>query len=215
MWLFSELSKSASNSAAGQLYGTAVAQARARDFYASLGVDDTPDGRLAVISLHILLILERVSGPAGLKNAAGPAKDGEGAAGQARGGAQAGDLALARAVMEAFVEDLDQAMRELGIGDMGVGKRVKKAMAQFYDYARRYRAARANDEDQATLHVLLVDMIPGLSANSEETKMVQSYVNATQLALAQCTAADLAAGRIAFPNIISGQSRDAHGRTRA
>jgi len=185
---------------AGQLYGAAVTQARRPVFYTNFGADDTPEGRLALISLHILLILERLSGPTGGQDGtaniltADPQHPNRAAeTGEGR------DVALGRALMEFFVEDLDAAMRELGIGDMGVPKRVKKAMAQFYDYARRYRAQR-QDSKPDDLSELLSEMIPGLTADSDSLSSLCRYVEEVEKALAQQTTEALAAGDLALPD---------------
>lgn len=234
MSLLSKFLSLGSNPKAGQLYGAAVAQARTPAFYSAVGANDTPDGRLALISLHVLLILERLSGPITLPEGNGGAKgpaidsttdpeiDLEADAGAyprtgpraGRGtGATNGDIcqnapsyptahgdpALGQALMDVFVSDLDQAMRELGIGDMGVPKRVKKAMAQFYDYARRYRALRQHQTTNA-LHALLSDMIPGLNSDSAGLIPLASYVRDVDHALARQATRSLAAGNVTFPD---------------
>jgi cytochrome b pre-mRNA-processing protein 3 len=88
---------------AEELYAAVVAQARRPEFYARLGVPDSLDGRFELIALHLFLALRR------LKAA------GEGEAGQA--------------LVDRFVADMDASLREMGAGDLGVGRRVK-AMAQ-------------------------------------------------------------------------------------
>ena len=102
---------------AGELYGRVVAEARRPAFYAELGVPDTPEGRFELIALHLFLVLERLRR--------------DGGAGEA----------LSRHVLEAFVTDMDDCMREMGVGDLTVPKRVKRAAAGFYERAGNYRAA--------------------------------------------------------------------------
>ncbi len=196
----SKLLNRGSKPKAGQLYGAAVAQARRPVFYTNIGADDTPDGRLALISLHILLILERLSGPISGEAGGDDAlsvdslrPDGLAETSNSQ------DLALGRALMECFVEDLDAAMRELGIGDMGVPKRVKKAMAQFYDYARRYRAIRQDNKPDA-LPALLSDMIPGVVPESTGLQPLSGYVREVENALFKQTTEALAAGALALPD---------------
>ncbi len=206
----SKLLKRGSKPQAGQLYGAAVAQARKPVFYTSTGADDTPDGRLAVISLHILLILQRLSVPTRGSHSAGPMDDADENDEVAAPSATSADLdpALGRALMEVFVEDLDQSMRELGIGDMGVPKRVKKVMAQFYEHARRYRAIRP-DDNQNAMHALLSDMIPGLTADPSRLKLLGAYVRDVECVLAAETTRNLAAGRLKFPEVnFTQHSRD-------
>ena len=106
---------------AGELYGRVVAEARRTVFYAGLGVPDTPEGRYELIALHLFLLLERLRR--------------DGSAGEA----------VSRHVLEAFVTDMDDCMREMGVGDLTVPKRVKRAAAGFYERAGAYRAGLEAD----------------------------------------------------------------------
>lgn len=100
---------------ADRLYGALVAQARTPAFYAHLGVPDTMEGRYELVVLHLFLVLERLR------------DEGAGA-----------DL-LSRGTLERFVEDMDDCMREIGVGDLKVPKKVKKAAAGFYERAGQLR----------------------------------------------------------------------------
>ena len=99
---------------AAELYDRLVAQARSPTFYAELGVPDTPEGRLECLMLHVVLMLRRL------------AHEGAGAA------------PLAQALAEAFVTDMDDCLREMGVGDMAVATKVKKAAAALFDRSRDY-----------------------------------------------------------------------------
>lgn len=100
---------------AEELYGSVVAAARQPAFYGALGVPDTPEGRFELVALHLFLALE------GLR--------GQGAAAEG----------LARRTIETFVIDMDDCMREMGVGDLTVPKKVKRAAAAFYERASVYR----------------------------------------------------------------------------
>jgi cytochrome b pre-mRNA-processing protein 3 len=102
------------SSEASNIYGGLVAQSRAVPFYAQHGVPDTPEGRTELIMLHLVLTLRRLG------------RDGE------AGGR------LAQALSEAFVTDMDDNMREMGVGDLMVAKRVKKTAAALFDRLRDY-----------------------------------------------------------------------------
>lgn len=108
---------------AKQLYGKVVAEARQPVYYASFGVPDTPEGRYEMIVLVLTLVLERLRQ--------------EGTASQT----------LSQAVIEAFVANMDDSMREMGVGDMAVPKRVKRAAAGLYERAGRYRLALTSESD--------------------------------------------------------------------
>jgi len=83
------------------LYFRAVEAARTPWFYAELGVPDTLDGRFDMVGLHAFLVIRRVQG----LRPPGPA--------------------LAQAVFDAMFSDMDMTLRELGVGDLGVGRRIK------------------------------------------------------------------------------------------
>ncbi|MEI6159038.1 MAG: ubiquinol-cytochrome C chaperone family protein [Roseococcus sp.] len=100
------------------LYGAAVAAARAPRFYAELGVPDTAAGRFELVSLHVGLLIRRL---------------------RAEGNATAD--ALGQAVFDAMFGDMDVNLREMGIGDLSVGKRVKMLWEGFHGRAQTYAEA--------------------------------------------------------------------------
>lgn len=110
---------------AENLYGAVVTLARTPGFYSRFGVPDTPEGRFEMVALALFLTLER------LKSFSGQEK-------------------LVQGSIEAFVTDMDDCLREMGVGDLGVSKRVKRAAAAFYERAGSYRPALAS-ADQAAL----------------------------------------------------------------
>jgi cytochrome b pre-mRNA-processing protein 3 len=89
--------------AAGRrLYAAAAAQARAPVFYAAMGAPDTVEGRFEVYTLHVALILRRLKGQ----------------------GSHAAEAA--QGLFDAYVKSLDGALREMGVGDLSVGKKMRK-----------------------------------------------------------------------------------------
>ena len=100
---------------ASELYGLIVTGARQPEFYLAGGVPDTKEGRFALLVMHLALVLERLRP--------------EGARGAAQG----------QALIEAFVADIDDNMREIGIGDLSVPRNVKKAAAALENRWDRYR----------------------------------------------------------------------------
>jgi cytochrome b pre-mRNA-processing protein 3 len=99
------------------LYGAAVAAAREPWLYAALGVPDTLDGRFDLVALHAFLLIDRLRG----LPEPGPA--------------------LAQAVFDAMFSDMDMNLRELGVGDLAVGKRVRAMWEAFHGRANAYAAA--------------------------------------------------------------------------
>ena len=99
-----------------------IARARAPVFFRDLGVPDTVDGRFDLLALHAWLVLERLEA--------------------------AGRRDLAQAVTDALFVRFDEGLRDLGAGDMGMGRRMKKIAGAFYGRMRAYSQA-ADDVELA------------------------------------------------------------------
>jgi cytochrome b pre-mRNA-processing protein 3 len=158
--------------AAYRLYTSTVEAARTPDFYARLGVPDTLDGRFELIALHMALVLRRLA-------AEPSAKD------------------YAQDVFDAMFADLDRALRELGTGDLSVGKQVKRMAAAFYGRANAYERGLAGAED---LGEALRRNLYGTTA--PEAVTVEAMAGWTRAAAAAVEAAPLEGlydGRVSFP----------------
>src|SRR5947209_6383524 len=91
------------------LYGAIVAQARVPAFYLTLGVADTPEGRFDLVVLHLALVCRR------LGRAEGTA-----------GAEQAAARSLSQGIFDMFCRDMDDNLREMGVGDQVVPKTMRK-----------------------------------------------------------------------------------------
>jgi len=117
--------------AGGRLYERMVAQARAPWLYAELGAPDTPDGRFELYTLHVLLALGRLEG----------------------GGPAAG--AVAQSLFDAYLSGLDHGLRELAVGDLAVGRTMRRLGEAFYGRRVALGAALAALPDAAPLEALV------------------------------------------------------------
>lgn len=90
------------------VYSAIVAQSRLPVFYARWGVPDTLTGRFDMISLHAALVFRR------LRSSERESKD------------------FAQDVFDCFFRDMDRSLREMGVGDLSVGKRIEKMGSLFY-----------------------------------------------------------------------------------
>lgn len=86
--------------------------ARAPVFYAVFGVPDTIDGRFDIFVLHAALVLECVEGD------------------------------LAQALVDTIFVSFDESLRQLGAGDMGMSRRMKKMAEAFFGRLHAYRDAQ-------------------------------------------------------------------------
>ena len=118
MGLLSAFRRSSHERAGFTLYGAAVATARSTYFYTDLAVRDSVEGRLDLIHLHAALMVRRLRRDADKR---GPA--------------------LAQAVFDAMFADMDVNLREMGVSDMVVGKRVRGLWDAFHGRAIAYEAA--------------------------------------------------------------------------
>ncbi len=107
------------------LYGNVVAAARDPYLYERLGVPDTLDGRFDVVGLHAFLLIRR------LRVLPEPGPE------------------LAQAVFDAMFSDMDVNLREMGVSDLSVGKRVKAMWEAFHGRAQAYEAALSVDDRAA------------------------------------------------------------------
>src|SRR3990172_4805977 len=90
------------------LYGTIVAQARAPAFYRNYGVPDTINGRFEMITLHTILLLDRLEGePDAIRG-------------------------LGQELFDAFCRDMDANLREMGVGDLAVPRKMRGIGEAFY-----------------------------------------------------------------------------------
>lgn len=128
--IFSLFRKDPRRTAIATLYKGIATASRAPGLYAALGIPDTLEGRFEALCLHMVLALRA------LRGFPSPADE------------------IARDLTEAFFRDMDASLREMGVGDTVVPKRMKKVAASFYGRAHAYDGP-LNDADEAALAVAL------------------------------------------------------------
>lgn len=111
------------------LYDRIVLAARQPEFFGPGKVPDSVDGRFELLTLMVFLVTRRL---------------------RAVNEADRPD----QWVFDAYIKDMDGAVREMGVGDTAVGKRVKRMAQAFYGRSARYLGAlekRDLDEMQSAL----------------------------------------------------------------
>lgn len=106
--IFNLFRKNTANDAVYAVYAAIVAQSRQPHFYADWGVPDTVTGRFDMICLHLALLFRR------LRSEGKPVSD------------------FAQAVFDLFFKDMDRSLREMGVGDLSVPKKIQKMGNLFY-----------------------------------------------------------------------------------
>lgn len=161
---------------AAELYVAIVAQARSERFYADLGVPDTLDGRFDLIVLHASMFLKRL-------RAAGP----EG-------------KALAQAAFDRMFANLDDSLRELGVGDMTVPKKIRKMVEAFYGRAAAYDEALADGSDEKLNAAFSRNLFRGEPVPDATLAALRRYVHACAESLNAATDETLISGAYIWPD---------------
>ncbi len=145
-----------------ELYGAAVAAARAPGFYATFDM----------VGLHVCLLIRHLR----RRPAPGPA--------------------LAQAVFDAMFHDMDVNLREMGVSDLSVGKRVRAMWEAFHGRASVYEAALADADPARLVDALARNVWRGGPADGAAE--LANVARAQDAALAAQPIEDLAAGRVRY-----------------
>lgn len=157
------------------LYGAIVAQARLPVFYNRFGVPDTLDGRFEMIVLHLALVLDRLA-------------------------AETTPLrSLGQGVFDLFCKDMDDHLREMGVGDLGVPKAMRRVGEAFYGRQAIYREAMLGADPDALEGALARNIYAG-AATAGEARRLAVYVREAVGRLTVQGAAELAATRLVWPD---------------
>ncbi|MCH9807302.1 MAG: ubiquinol-cytochrome C chaperone [Alphaproteobacteria bacterium] len=185
------------NQQTDRIYAATVEQARNPAFYSTLDVPDTLEGRYEMIVLHLFLVLKRLQ--------QGDTNAPETANAQATRdlGTPATRQEAVRLLTERFVTDMDDCMRELGIGDTTVPKKVKRAAAGLFERSRDYRAAlTAGRSDLATaLAGHIFESNEAEPGHLAQTERLADYTRACAVKLSRQSLGDLLDGHPGFADL--------------
>ena len=164
-----------------EAYLSIVKQARRPELYTTGGAPDNFDGRFDMMALHVHLILRRLR-VLGM-----------------------GRSEIGQDLFDLFFKDMDQAMREAGVGDMGVGKKVQKMVEAFYGRATAYDEVLdalpdTNREDMASgiYDILSRNLYPDVALSAQHETVLNAlatYVLGLETHLAGVTLGDILSGR--------------------
>jgi cytochrome b pre-mRNA-processing protein 3 len=151
-------------------------RARRQRFYARWGVPDTNDGRLEMIGLHVALVARRLGR--------------EGEVGRE----------LAQELLELLIADVDRTLRELGVGDLSVGKKVRRIADSLMGRAAGLEAALAERDRAAVATVLARNLyVTGVTPPPDSVDALASYLLALDNELAGFPGPTLLAGELPPP----------------
>ena len=164
-----------------QLYCEAVEKARMPVFYTELGVADTLDGRFDLIALHVFLLSRALQRHAETSNAA----------------------ELNQAMIDSMFTDMDRSLREMGVGDVSIGKKVQKMAYALNGRMQAYEQAW----DTGTLHnALQRNLYRQNDACHTQAKTMVAYCEATDKALSELSLDALTQASWSWPSPVSKQA---------
>jgi cytochrome b pre-mRNA-processing protein 3 len=153
------------------IYGMIVTQAREPLFYRNFGVPDTVNGRFDLLVLHLWIVLRRLT----------PLEGGTG---------------LSQALFDRFCDDMDGNLREMGVGDLTVPKRMQAFGEAFYGRAAAYDLALSAGPE-ALAQALCKNILNG--SELDKARGLAIYAEATIAALASLDEATLLGASWNFP----------------
>ncbi len=174
MFLSRIFRKRPAEAAGAALYAAAARQAREPAFYTRIGAADSLEGRFELYTLHILLLLERLSGQ----------------------GAQAAETS--QAVFDAFVSNLDDALRDIGVGDLSMGKKMRKLAGAFYGRLATFQEAIAPLPDSSALEAMLGRTVLEGAERGDAVALTNYTIAAREVLAGQALAA-LLTGEVSWP----------------
>ncbi len=177
-----KLFKRRHSAGAQALYDAIVAQARLPAFYRDLQVPDTVSGRFDMVLLHVFLVMNRFGARPEHVETTG------------------------QAVFDLFLADMDANLRELGISDLSVPKKMKRVGEAFYGRSKAYMEAFAADDQAQLAEALGRNLYPDGHAPADAAGRLAAYAFAARLLLDEQVQGALARGRIDWPNPVGGSA---------
>ncbi len=156
------------------LYAAAVEQARSAVLYTKYHVPDTIEGRFEMITLHVYLVLRCLKG------------------------GEAGASKVGQKLFDAMFQNMDDSLRELGVGDLSVGKKIRKLAENFYGRVGAYEDA-LQAESQPELLAQTLGRNVYLDPDSPSAGQLAAYVRATAAAVEMQPVSRLIGGIVQFP----------------
>lgn len=156
-------------------YATLTTAARQPGFYLYLNVPDTVMGRFELLSIAMILYFRRTKK------------------------SQTSGQEIAQEIVDAFFQDLDHSMRELGIGDQGVPKRMKKFAGMFYGRLESYAGALDGEDVDALAAALARNIYPQSEATPADMRGLANWMMAASDALTAQSEDLIATGQVTLP----------------
>jgi len=164
------LTKSLVEPGVASLYNACVSQARSPVFYRDFMVPDTLDGRFDLLLLHIFMVMQKLEPAPRIK----------------------------QQLFDLMFDDMDRSLREMGVGDMSVGKKIRPMISAFYGRGQAYQKA-LGESAQELAATLTRNLYGNVAADPTKASAMALYVRnvVAQLQLQPLKA--LCEGQVHFP----------------
>ncbi len=176
MFLSRLFRKNPDDGVAHRLYVLVAGQARQPVFYSEGGVADSLDGRFDMLALHLFLVLRRLGGDPANRAAA----------------------LLAQQLFDVMFGDMDRSLREMGVGDLTVGKRIRAMSEAFYGRVQAYEAGLQDTDDAILMAALERNLYRGTPPTAGLLASMATYVKEVAEHLQARPVDELLAGELNF-----------------
>jgi cytochrome b pre-mRNA-processing protein 3 len=180
--------KDRKQTAAFELYTAMVTQSRQPDFYAKLGVPDTIEGRFDLILVHAFILFRRLK-------------------------ADDGDRDLAQRIFDVMFADLDQNMREMGIGDVGILKRIRKMSESYHGRIVAYEEGVQSGAAELAA-ALDRNLFADRKVSNEQLMAMVGYIHDALTSLENQTILQMQNGAVHFPDVPAVAVSESHEKER-
>ncbi|MBL81957.1 MAG: ubiquinol-cytochrome C chaperone [Rhodospirillaceae bacterium] len=164
---------------AERLYQSILQASRQQHLYIEFDVKDHLDSRFDMLCLHISLLMERLRMlPEGVHKQ------------------------LNQELFDRFFADMDFTLREMGVGDLGVGKRVRKMSEAFMGRLAAYtEALEKNDKTELAL-ALARNIRRAYDCNDTDRRMAD-YVLESRHRLSAVSDNEMQSGRVDLVSVLA------------
>jgi len=157
------------------LYQAVVAQARRPEFYGESAIPDRVETRFELYTLHLSLVVLR------LKNQGPEAQE------------------ISQDMFDAYLKGLDDALREFGVGDLSMAKKMRRIGAQAFERLRIYESALQPEAPENAL----IDAITASFGELSQAIAARlgGYMRASEAQLARQTLSEILSAHLDWPPV--------------
>lgn len=159
-----------------KLFSKIIKQSRISEFYSEFEIEDSLDGRFDLMAVHMIILLDKLDYHNENKK---PAR-------------------LKRILQEIMFDNLDLTLREIGVGDLGVGKKIKVMAEAFYGRMKVYQVAFEKGDTDAISEALLRNLYRGRTLDKGILSNMSAYVQQQHEKIGNQSISEIMSGKVEF-----------------